>query len=94
MVDLEGREFDWDTGNIQKNWDGHGVAWEECEDALMNNPLIIEDAKHSEYERRYIALGGTTSGRSLFIVFTLRYDKIRVISARDQHKKERSSHGG
>ncbi|MBI2414248.1 BrnT family toxin [candidate division WWE3 bacterium] len=36
-----------------------------------------------------IGIGNTGIGRLLFIVFTLRGRKVRVISARDSNKKER-----
>ena len=47
------------------------------------------DSAHSEKEPRYYVLGHTIAGRRLFIAFTVREDKIRVISARDMSKKER-----
>jgi uncharacterized protein len=63
-----------------------------AEEVFFNNPLLISaDDKHSERERRYLALGKTNLGRELAVIFTLRQDAtlIRVISARDQHRKER-----
>jgi hypothetical protein len=50
------------------------------------------DSRHSEKEARLHALGKTDGGRLLHITFTLRDAgrKIRVISARDMHKKERA----
>jgi uncharacterized DUF497 family protein len=53
--------------------------------------LISADDKHSGSERRYLALGKTNLGRELTVIFTLRPDAalIRVVSARDQHRKER-----
>jgi len=47
------------------------------------------DKKHSEIETRFYALGHTDLDRKLFIVFTIRNKKIRIISARDMSKKER-----
>lgn len=46
-------------------------------------------AKHSEKEQRFILLGKTKTDRTLHITFTHRGEKIRIISARDQNKKER-----
>ena len=47
--------FDWDDGNIDKNWKKHKVTPSECEQIFFNLPLIIQnDAKHSEKEVRYI----------------------------------------
>jgi len=44
---------------------------------------------HSQSEPRYTALGKTNGKRLLTIIFTVRNEKIRVISTRDMHKKER-----
>ena len=83
--------FNWDEGNSQKNWILHKVSRSECEQIFFNEPLVIaDDEKHSQSEKRWYLLGQTDSGRMLFIVFTLRGELIRVISARDMHKKERS----
>ncbi len=86
--------FDWDEGNKQKNWDKHQVDYTECEQVFFNKPLLIsEDIKHSSQEQRYYALGQSDVNRMLFIVFTVRNNKIRIISARDQSKKERMIYG-
>jgi len=82
--------FDWDEGNFEKNWLKHSVQFSECEEVFLNVPLLIsDDEKHSSLEKRYYALGRTNHARLLFIVFTLREDKIRIISARGMSKKER-----
>jgi uncharacterized protein len=82
--------FDWDEGNRDKNSNKHGVSNWECEQLFFNEPLIIlEDARHSASEQRMHALGRTDDDRELFIVFTVRNSLIRMISARDMHKKER-----
>lgn len=93
MIDLESIiGFDWDPGNERKN-DKHGVSMAEAEQAFFNDPLLFfDDRKHSHIEPRFHALGRTDQDRLLHISFTLRGagQKIRVISARDMHRKERS----
>ncbi|MDP2829951.1 MAG: BrnT family toxin [Sulfuricellaceae bacterium] len=93
MIDLAKiTGFDWDSGNIRKN-DKHGVSMAEAEQLFFNDPLLLlADAKHSRNEPRFHALGKTDEGRTLHITFTLRNsdEKIRVISARDMHRKERT----
>lgn len=87
------RGFQWDDGNAEKNWDKHQVAQAECEQPFFNQPLIVAaDAKHSEEEPRFYLLGKTDLGRRLFIVFTLRNDLIRIISARDMSRRERKEY--
>ena len=82
--------FDWDEGNALKIWEKHGVGQAECEQVFFNEPLVVGgDVKHSESEHRYYVLGMTDKGRELFLVFTLREDRIRVIMARDMSRKER-----
>jgi len=84
--------FEWDNGNINKNWQKHKVKPSECEDVFFNEPIIEYDRQHSQKEERYFAYGKTMTDRLLFIVFTIRRDKIRVISARDMERKERSDY--
>jgi uncharacterized DUF497 family protein len=82
--------FEWDNGNQQKNVK-HGVAPAEAEQVFLNEPLIVlDDMKHSDTEQRFHALGQTNEGRLLHITFTIRTSRIRVISARDMHRKERA----
>ncbi|MGD9162048.1 MAG: BrnT family toxin [Desulfobacteraceae bacterium] len=81
--------FEWDEGNIIKNWDKHDVSMIECEQIFFNKPLIVKrDKKHSNFENRYYVLGRTNMDRLLFAVFTVRKNKIRIISARDMTDSE------
>ena len=93
MVDLAKiASFDWDEGNARKN-EKHGVSMAEAEQVFFNTPLLVlEDIKHSRKELRFHALGKTNKVRFLHITFTLRDadEKIRVVSARDMHRKERA----
>ena len=93
MIDLEKIEgFDWEAGNDRKSGDKHQVSQAEVEQVFFHVPLVLAlDVKHSQTESRFHALGKTAAGRLLHITFTLRFDgrKIRPISARDMHRKER-----
>ena len=82
--------FEWDKGNIDKNLVKHNVTDREAEEVFGNKPLLVnEDVEHSEKELRFQVLGKTNLGRLLFISFTIRNDKVRIISIRDMNKKER-----
>lgn len=82
--------FDWDEGNIYKNEKKHGIKWQIIEEVFFNKPLLLlEDNVHSLDECRCYALGRSDEDLKLFIVFTKRENKIRVISARPMNKKER-----
>ena len=96
MIDLDQiAGFDWDDGNSRKSADKHDVNQAEAESVFFNDPLIVvEDTKHSEAEPRLNALGKTAQNRLRHITFTLRQHgtMIRVISARDMHRKERKAY--
>lgn len=82
--------FQWDEHNAGKIWVKHQVSVSECEQTFFNRPLVVaDDVKHSAHENRFYALGSTNLGRLLFVVFTVRQELIRVISARDMSRKER-----
>ena len=82
--------FDWDKGNRDKNFIKHQVTDEECEEVFFDSrKRIASDELHFGQEPRYLLIGQTKKLRSLFIVFTIRERKVRIISARDLSKKER-----
>ncbi|ABZ95424.1 BrnT family toxin [Leptospira biflexa] len=82
--------FEWDHGNIDKNWLKHKVKLGENEEIFFNEPILIAyDENHSEKERRFASLGISNDSRRLFAVLTIRNNKIRIISTRDMSKKER-----
>ena len=82
--------FEWDAHNRDKNLAKHRVTNEECEEVFFDERKnILKDLLHSGTEKRYIVIGSTKESRVLFVVFTIRNTKIRVISARDLNKKER-----
>ncbi len=92
VKDIKG--FIWDKGNIDKNWKKHRVTSTECEEAFFDeNKVVLKDVLHSGEEERFIILGKTRENLLLFVVFTVRRKKIRVISARDVNRRERKLYG-
>jgi len=91
MLDLSRLDgFEWDEGNRNKSWDKHQVSPNECEEVFLNIALLLhDDVRHSQQEPRFYVLGKTGQGRLLFLAFTVRDTKIRVISARPMSRKER-----
>jgi uncharacterized DUF497 family protein len=94
MIDLDQIiGFQWDQGNARKSADKHGVSQSEAEQVFLNEPLLVtDDIRRGKSEPHFHALGVAHSGRRLHVTFTLREEnsKIRVISARDMHRKERA----
>jgi uncharacterized DUF497 family protein len=94
MTDLAGQlaaveGFDWDEHNSTKVWTKHAVSPHECEEVFLGTPRVVADAAHSGAERRFVAFGATATGRRLAVIFTLRGARLRVVTARDQSRRER-----
>lgn len=82
--------FEWDSGNADKNWERRGVTQGGSEQIFFNRPVLVApDLTHSQAEPRYAALGQTSEGRLLTVVFAIRGTLIRLISARDMSRRER-----
>ncbi len=92
MVDFgKTKGFEWDKNNIDKSYKKHGITPNQTEEVFLDDNLRIErDIKHSQEEKRFIAIGKDFEEKILFVVFTIRKDKIRVISGRAANKRERS----
>src|SRR3990170_6483046 len=84
------KKFEWDKGNIEKSYKKHGISPEESEELFLDESVLLqEDIKHIQTEGRYIAIGKSSQKRILFAIFTIRGEKIRIISVRIAKKKER-----
>ena len=80
--------FEWDSGNRNKNLIKHSVTNEECEEAFFDhNKIIMKDIAHSKNEKRYTLIGQTKQKRLLNAIFTIRKERVRIISARNLNKK-------
>ncbi len=80
--------FDWDQANVT-HIAKHRVLPQEAEDVFFDkNNVLDEDLRHSIIEQRFLIIGKTRKGRILYQIFTVRRNKIRVISSRDINKKE------
>ncbi len=78
--------FEWDKGNIDKT---HGIEPKQAEEIFVyEDAIVLPDIQHSQKEKRHIIVGKTLGKTYLFVVFTMRGQKIRIISARKMHKEE------
>jgi uncharacterized DUF497 family protein len=86
MINLAYKGFDWDSGNISKIENRFSLA--EVEQFFDQELMIIKDRGHSINEERFIAIGMGQKSKMMFSCFTIRNNKIRVISARYMRRKE------
>ncbi len=91
VVDLSEIDgFEWDKGNRQKIERRVGVPAAEA--AFLGEPLVGFDQGHSQSEQRYFLMN-QAGERYVFLIFTLRGKKVRVVSARYMHQKEVKKYG-
>jgi uncharacterized DUF497 family protein len=81
--------FEWDEEKAAGNESKHGVDFREAATSFYD-PLQVAfyDPDHSEEEDREILIARSERGRLLLVVYTLRGEAIRIISARPTTRKE------
>ena len=85
---MEELKFEWDKEKDRINRAKHGISFETASYVFDDaNYIEMYDFEHSIDEDRYIAIGMV--GDLLFVVFTERKEKIRLISARLATESER-----
>jgi uncharacterized DUF497 family protein len=86
-------EFEWDPEKANANEKKHGVSFDEAS-TVFADPLgrLVDDPEHSANEVRYVLFGRSSAGRLLAVMHTEREDAIRVISAREMTRKERTDY--
>lgn len=81
--------FEWDKWNVDKIYLKHGITPKEAEEVFVSeDSYVFSDVRHSQNEERFVVLGKTLEKKNLFVVFTVRKDKVRIISARRMHESE------
>jgi uncharacterized protein len=86
--------FEWDEAKAAKNYAKHGVTFEAARD-VFKDPFAIEqiDDRKDYGEERFIIIG-MVSGRLLTVVYTMRGESIRIISARGAEPYEQRQYHG
>ena len=82
--------FEWDAAKAARNIDFHGVSFVEAK-SVFDDPWEVSapDEQHSDLEERFIAVGLSDRGTVLTVVYTMRGDTVRIISARRATAHER-----
>ncbi len=81
----------WDEKKNQANIIKHGISFELAVNVFRDkNRLDFYDERHSRDEDRYITIGMVQD--LIVVVYTERYDAIRMISARIANRKEREKY--
>lgn len=81
--------FEWDTNKAESNYKKHGILFDEAKTALLDPNALAQEDPDSENENRWILIGMTQQAKLLTVVYTLRQNSIRLISARKATKKKK-----
>lgn len=85
--------FEWDEVKAEINKRKHGISFETAAQVFLDDDrLEIYDEAHSTEEERFITIG--RAGEVLFVVYTERTPRIRLISARLATPSERRLYYG
>ena len=89
---LQNTHFEWDSEKASTNLRKHGISFEIACQAFFDPFFHIVDAGVIEGEEREALIGITVNWQLLYIVYTIRGDIIRLISARLATKYERKAY--
>ena len=88
-------ELEWHDGKAEANLRAHGVSFELAK-TVFSDPFGVErlDDREDYGEERFVVVGMAAGGVVLFVAFTERAGRMRIISARRETKFEHITYGG
>ena len=81
-------DYEWDPQKARENRRKHGVSFADAAAALEDEQALTVEDDYPD-EQRFITLGRDPFGRVLVVVYTYRYQRIRIISTRKATPGER-----
>ncbi len=84
-------EYEWDPRKAVANLKKHGVDFAEAISVLSDDLALTIEESHSDADR-FVTMGTDLLGRILVVVYTMREEKIRLISARKATPRERKQY--
>ncbi len=86
-------EFEWDNAKAEANRRAHGVSFELAK-TVFKDPFAIErlDDREDYGEERFIMIGMAEGGVVLFVAFSEREGRMRIISARRATQDEQDDY--
>jgi uncharacterized DUF497 family protein len=86
-------KFEWDDNKQKINIEKHGIDFVDAVAIFSDINRIEKTIMHESGEERYITIG-VVNDVVLLVVYTLRGESIRLISARRASKNERKYYQG
>ena len=80
--------IEFDETKARANLKKHGVSFEEAATALFDERALSMEDPYAREESRRLLLGVSDLARLLMVVYTVRHNRIRLISARKATNRE------
>lgn len=86
-------EFEWHDAKAEANLQAHGVSFELAK-TVFKDPFAVErlDDREDYGEERFIMIGMAAGGVVLFVAFSEREGRVRIISARRATQNEQDEY--
>jgi len=86
-------KFEWDKAKAESNERVHGVSFDLAK-TVFKDPFAIErlDDREDYGEERFVLIGRAEGNILLFVAYTGREDRIRIISARRTTRHEQDDY--
>ena len=86
-------EFEWHAGKAKANLENHGVSFELAKTVFKDSFAIERLDDRKDYgEERFILIGMAEGNILLFVAYTEREERIRIISARRVTQSEQDDY--
>ncbi len=82
-------EFEWDENKATSNLSKHGIDFQDAIGVFFDLFRIEQESSSKDYGETRLEVIGMAGNHLLFVVYTKRNDKIRIISARRASRNER-----
>lgn len=89
---LNGIQFEWDTEKASANLKKHTVSFESACEIFFDPFLKVVEIETVDDEKRETVIGLNLEWKALYVVYVMREESIRIISARSATKTERNEY--
>jgi hypothetical protein len=83
--------FEWDAAKHSANLAKHGIGFLDAV-RIFEGPVLEKTDRRQDYGEDRIAAIGIAAGLELYVVYTIRNGKRRIISARRANRHEREAY--
>jgi uncharacterized DUF497 family protein len=86
-------QFEWQEAKAEANFEAHGVSF-DLATTVFKDPFAVErrDEREDYGEQRFVIIGMAEGHVLLFVAYTEREDRIRIISARRATQREQDDY--